>query len=431
MVTPQFIEANDTIRVVAREAILRELEALGNRRKRLLGDAEDEIDRLAAFLPIAASAGIRQNEIAERAGVSRQTLVNLRNEGRGRGVDWNLDVESMLVLAFQGPQTVESLASQLPSVLGDEVPAGAALKRLLDAGAAAWAGAAMAGERRHDYFKLTTQGVEELPGRLRQAAIPENKRWTAYVATAQGDVNTLADVGESILGEHRVGVIPSGTVKGMERPEIAFYVEAPTFDDAVVQAAALYGLLREKAKLPPETAQVTAVVPPQARARAGERGPGAKERAVEADLERLRSEVEAELDATSHDPGAVTSDIADLAKRVPAAAIIEAQMRIERDLREALQSVDEQPAKGDDGSVLAQRAYERGLVTAETLNAIEGATVMRNLAVHGPRQEISVKRGEEFVAIANAVRYAIRQNLKQFKERSTGQNVPPEGSSPS
>jgi DNA-binding XRE family transcriptional regulator len=383
----------------------------------LLGDAEDEIDRLAAFLPIATSAGIRQNEIAERAGVSRQTLVNLRNEGRGRGIDWNLDLEAMLVLAFQGPQTVESLASMLPAVLGDDVSTQAALQRLGDAGAVTWAGAAMAGERRHDYFKLTTKGADELPERLRQAAIPENKRWTAYIATAQADAETLADVGQSILGEYRVGVIPASTANDMERPEIAFYVEAPSFDDAVSRAAEFYAELRQKADLPPETAYVTAVIPPQARVRAEERGP-VKGRAGDAGFDRLRSDVEAKLEPSpSTSPGHM-QEIADLAQRVPAAAITEAQIRIEEDLREGLESVDEVPAKSEGASVLARRALERGLVTPETLNAIEGATAMRNLAVHGPRKEISVKQAEEFVAIADAVRYAIRQNLKRFNEQS-------------
>jgi DNA-binding XRE family transcriptional regulator len=416
MGTPQFIEPSDTIRVAAREAVLQELEAIGSRRKRLLSDADDELERLASFLQVATAAGIRQNEIAERAAVSRQTLVNLRNEGRGGGHDWNLDLQVMLVLAFQGPQTVESLTSSLPSVVGDEQPTESALKRLLDAGAAAWAGAAMSGDSRHDYFKLTSQGVEELPGRLRQAAIPENKRWTAYVATAQSDADKLAEIGQSILGEYLVGVIPASTMKGMERPEIAFYVEAPSFSDAISAAAAFYEQLRAKACLAPETAHVTAVIPPQARARAAEQLRNVKAPPVGADFERLRSEVEAELEPSPPAHQTDAQDILDLAQRVPAAAIIEAHMRVERALRAALESSGEQPSESDGGGALVQRAFERGLVTSETVNAVEGVTVMRNLAVHGPRHEISIKQAEEYVTIANAVLYAIRQNITRFNE---------------
>jgi DNA-binding XRE family transcriptional regulator len=421
MSTPQFIEASDTIRVAAREAVLRELESIGNRRKRLLSDADDELERLAAFLGVATAAGIRQNEISERAGVSRQTLVNLKSEGRGRGYAWNLDLEAMLALAFQGPQTVESLTSLLPPVIGDEAETQAVLDRLKAAGAAAWAGAAMSGDTRHDYFKLTLEGVEELPRRLREAAIPETKRWTAYVATDQADAETLAAVGQSILGENRVGVIPARTLTGMEQPEIAFYVDAPSFEDAVSRAAAFYGELRQRADLPPEPAQVTAVIPPQARGRGAEQPRSGNPRLAEANFERLRSDVEAELPSTPRTSGAPADDLTGLAQRVPAAAIVEAYMRIEEDLREALKLVDEAPGKAEDGSALALRSFERGLVTAETLNAVEGAAVMRNLTVHGPPREVSVKQAEEFVAIANAVRYAIRQNVSRFqRNRSSG-----------
>jgi hypothetical protein len=91
-------------------------------------------------------------------------------------------------------------------------------------------------------------------------------------------------------------------------------------------------------------------------------------------------------------------------------------MRIEQELRHALTSVGEAPSQADDSSALTRQAFELGLVTAETVNAIEGATVMRNLAVHGPRREISVQQAQEYVAIANAVLYAIRQNVSSSKK---------------
>jgi transcriptional regulator with XRE-family HTH domain len=417
--TPHFIEPNDAIRLAAREVVLQEIEAIGRSRKQSLSDAEDELERLAAFLSVATAAGIRQNEIAERAGVSRQTLVNLRNEGRGGGHEGSLDLQAMVVLASQGPQTVASLTSSLPAVLGDEQLAEAALQRLVEAGAAAWAGAAMSGESRLDYFRLTGQGVEELPGRLRQAAIPDNKRWTAYVATTSlRDAERLAEIAQSILGEYRAGVIPANTMKGMDRPEVAFEVEAPGFGDAISRAAEFYEQLRDKAGLKAEAPRVTAVVPPHARTRAsdqlsrGATGPGM------ADFERLRSDVEAELPPTSSASQTSTQDIAHLAERAPAAAIIQAHMRIEEKLREALISVGEHPSKSDDASALASQALKHRLVSPETVNAVEGATVMRNLAVHGPRRDISVKQAKEYVVIADAVLYTIRQNVSRGASES-------------
>jgi DNA-binding XRE family transcriptional regulator len=402
--TPQFIEPTDTIKVAARDAVLQEIEAIGSRRKQLLSDADDELERLAAFLRLATTAGLRQTEIADRAGVSRQTLINLRNEGRGTDREWDLDLQAMVVMAFQGPQTVASLASCLAATLNDEAEVQAAVNRLVEAGVVAWAGAAMSGDNRQDYFRLSAEGVEELPSRLRRAAIPENKRWTAYVSSSQNDAERLADIGQSILGQYRVGVIPANTVKGMSLPEIAFEVEAPGLTDAISRAAEFYEQLRARAGLEPEPARVTAVVPPTTRVRA--RGP------LEADFERLRSDLQVGLPPKVGDRLSDTRDIADLAERVPSAAIVEAHRRIEHELREVLNSIGEKPSKSDDAGVLARQAAAHGLLSPETVNAVDGASVMRNLAVHGPPREISSKQAREYVAIADAVLFAIRQNRR-------------------
>ncbi|MBA3809688.1 MAG: hypothetical protein H0X28_15055 [Solirubrobacterales bacterium] len=50
---------------------------------------------------------------------------------------------------------------------------------------------------------------------------------------------------------------------------------------------------------------------------------------------------------------------------------------------------------------------------------IEGITVMRNLAVHGPRSEITVKQAEEYLALVDSVLYAMRQNIMSFKSLPT------------
>jgi hypothetical protein len=412
-----FIEPTETVRAAAREAVLQELEAIGSRRKQLLSDAEDDLERLAAFLPVAVAAGIRQNEIAERAAVSRQTLVNLRNEGRGLGQEWSIDLEAMLVLAFQGPQTVESLTSSMPVAMGDAETIDAVLTRLIDIDAAAWAGATMSGEHRHDYFKLTSRGVEELPARLRSAVIPENKRWTAYVAADQAEVDKLAEIGQSILGEARVGVIPAGTMKTMRRPEVAFEVEAPSFAEATYRAAEFYSQLREHARLAPEPADVTALVPPGARTRTRALARDERAASVEAGFEHLRADVGAELQASPSVKRGNADDLLDLARRAPSAAIVEGHMRIETELRDALAATGDRPPQSDGAGALVREAHDRGLITSESLNAVDGAIVMRNLAIHGPRRDISVWQAEEFVSVAEGVLYAIRQNVKSFKRR--------------
>lgn len=393
---------------------MQELQAIGVRRKQLLEEADAEMDRLAAFLSVATSAGIRQTEIAERVGVSRQTLVNLRSEGRSQRYEWSLDVQLMVALAFQGPQTITSLTSLVPSVVGDEEPILSAINRLKAAGTVAWAGAAISGdERRLDYFKLTTQGAEELPGRLRQAAIPENKRWTAYVRTSNADVEVLADIGQSILGEYQVGVIPANTVRGMQDPEVAFYVEAPTFHDAITKAAEFYEMLRARAGLDPEAARVSALVPPDAGARpSGAFAGGGADTAMASDFRRLRAEVEVQLQATPATHGPEEKDLLELANRIPAAAIIEAHLRIEQTLRQILSSAGIETSDSEATAALVGNAITHGLITPATANAVEGATVMRNLAVHGPRRDVSTKQAVEYVTIAAAALYAIRQNAE-------------------
>ena len=379
------------------------------------------MERLAAFLGVAAAAGIRQTEIADRVGVSRQTLSNLRNEDRGQRYTLALDLKLMIALAFQGPQTTASLASLIRPDSGDEELIAAAIRRLEGTGTVAWAGAAISGERKLDYFKLTAQGAEELPGRLRQAAIPENKRWTAYVPTSERDVELLAEVAQSILGEYRAGVIPANTVKGMQHPEVAFFVEASNFQDAIQRAAEFYDVLRAKAGLPPEAARVSAVVEPAVGARPsgdiGGTGTGSAGSAIVSDFQRLRTDVELQLPPQPSPQAPQEEDLLELAQRIPAAAIIQAHLRIEQALRQTLSSAKVETSDSEVTAALVGNALTRGLITPETANAVEGATVMRNLAVHGPRREVSTKQAIEYVTIAAAVLYAIRQNGARADEK--------------
>jgi hypothetical protein len=57
-------------------------------------------------------------------------------------------------------------------------------------------------------------------------------------------------------------------------------------------------------------------------------------------------------------------------------------------------------------------AGEKGLITPETKDAIDGLSVMRNLAAHGGQEDITPQRAHEFVALAQGVLYAIQMNSK-------------------
>ena len=58
---------------------------------------------------------------------------------------------------------------------------------------------------------------------------------------------------------------------------------------------------------------------------------------------------------------------------------------------------------------LAIEAREVGLISAASLEAIEGLTVMRNLAAHGRAQEdLDAARAIEYLDLADAVLYGLR-----------------------
>jgi hypothetical protein len=141
---------------------------------------------------------------------------------------------------------------------------------------------------------------------------------------------------------------------------------------------------------------------------------------VEADFERLRSDVQAELGkpVLSSTTQPDTKDLAALAERIPAAAIIEAYMRVEQELREILTTAGKAISDPDDARPLAHIALDSGLITPKTVNAVEGITVMRHLAVHGPRRDVSVRQAQEYVVLVNTLLYAIRQNVRSSEASS-------------
>jgi hypothetical protein len=56
---------------------------------------------------------------------------------------------------------------------------------------------------------------------------------------------------------------------------------------------------------------------------------------------------------------------------------------------------------------MAELAQQRGLISDETLAAIVGMSVLRNLAAHS-RDEIGLIRALDYLALADAAMYALR-----------------------
>jgi hypothetical protein len=112
--------------------------------------------------------------------------------------------------------------------------------------------------------------------------------------------------------------------------------------------------------------------------------------------------------------GGVAGRLDEIAEHSPPAAIVEAFAQVEASLRSVLEEnrvvVEDAP-----WSVrrLADLARDKGLITPETHDAVEGLSVLRNLAVHGGEKDISPQRAHEFVALAQGVNYAITSNAKR------------------
>jgi hypothetical protein len=136
--------------------------------------------------------------------------------------------------------------------------------------------------------------------------------------------------------------------------------------------------------------------------------------AVEAELGRPPSISKGEI-------GGAAGRLDEIAVISPTGAIVEAFAQIEAALRGLLGEEDVEGLVDRHWSVrhLARVAREKGLITPETEDAIEGLSVMRNLAAHGGQEEISPQRAHEFVALAQGVLYAISANAKSA-ERSRG-----------
>jgi hypothetical protein len=248
-----------------REAVRGELDQIGRRLRLTRDEVEAELERLGAFLDVATGCGLRINEIAERAGVSRQTLANLRNKPRGIGLNWDVELRVLLSLGSQGLRSDTQLANDLDHLLFSAEEVREARKRLQTDGFVGWAGSAGYAEL-EDMYALTSEGAATIPGRLRYAAISAPRRWIAYVAIEDDrDITAIADAGRRSLGELAVGIVPRTTTYDMTHPELAFYVDASTREEALSAAAVTYRDLRNQAGLRANvTAHVTTLVPPSA-----------------------------------------------------------------------------------------------------------------------------------------------------------------------
>jgi uncharacterized protein YutE (UPF0331/DUF86 family) len=64
------------------------------------------------------------------------------------------------------------------------------------------------------------------------------------------------------------------------------------------------------------------------------------------------------------------------------------------------------------GRSLARLALDHGVINEETFKAIDGLSVMRNLAAHGA-DDLDTTRALEYLDLADAVLYAMRNQPRR------------------
>jgi hypothetical protein len=152
-------------------------------------------------------------------------------------------------------------------------------------------------------------------------------------------------------------------------------------------------------------AQLVAHRPPQ-RVKAGP---------FEVEWDRLLAETEKEVEAeipgspqTNKHTAGVANELSPAAEEAPLAAVQEAYATVERELRKIIDRAGGE-SSSDLGAVgLARLAERKGCINAETLRAVEGLSVMRNLAVHGGGRQLTPEQASEYLALVDGVLFAMR-----------------------
>jgi len=105
----------------------------------------------------------------------------------------------------------------------------------------------------------------------------------------------------------------------------------------------------------------------------------------------------------------VIEELEGLATTEPVAAVLDAHAAVEQELRALVikAAPDTDVSKTSMGQLL-RLALELGVVTPETVEAVKGITVMRNLAAHGRASEVTPERAQDYLSLVDAVLYTIR-----------------------
>jgi len=99
------------------------------------------------------------------------------------------------------------------------------------------------------------------------------------------------------------------------------------------------------------------------------------------------------------------AQLAELAEGAPATAVLSSFGLIEEELRRIAASAG--LPTGAPAAALADMAARAGRITPETVSAVRGLVALRNLAAHGGDEEVTAARAREYVALVQAVLFAL------------------------
>lgn len=105
--------------------------------------------------------------------------------------------------------------------------------------------------------------------------------------------------------------------------------------------------------------------------------------------------------------GPIRVELGEVAARAPAAAVLEAFLVLERELRGLLVHAGVEPKERPGAVGLARQAAERGLISDVSVRAVEGLAVLRNLAAHG-HEAVGPVEAADFLALADATLYGLQ-----------------------
>lgn len=105
--------------------------------------------------------------------------------------------------------------------------------------------------------------------------------------------------------------------------------------------------------------------------------------------------------------GSASEDLADLARASPRTAVLHAYTRLEDFLRQTVIDAG-RPSEGPAG-MLARRLHAAGMISAETVSAVEGIAFLRNLIAHDPNAQVSQDRALNYLDLVDGVMWTLRQ----------------------